>query len=50
VPTISEFFGIKILMYWDEHNPPHFHAEYGDLKAIVSIKLPPAKAGGILTG
>jgi hypothetical protein len=21
VPTISEFFGIKILMYWDEHNP-----------------------------
>lgn len=25
-------------MYWDEHNPPHFHAEYGDLKAIVSIK------------
>jgi hypothetical protein len=38
VPTISEFFGIKILMYWDEHNPAHFHAEYGDLKAIVSIK------------
>jgi hypothetical protein len=38
VPTISEFFGIKILMYWDEHNPPHFHAEYGDFKAIVSIK------------
>ncbi len=38
MPTISEFFGIKILMYWDEHNPPHFHAEYGDLKAIVSIK------------
>ncbi len=38
MPTISEFFGIKILMYWDEHNPPHFHAEYGDFKAIVSIQ------------
>ena len=38
MPTISEFFGIKILMYWDEHNPPHFHAEYGDFKAIISIK------------
>jgi hypothetical protein len=38
VPTISEFFGIKVLIYWDEYNPPHFHAEYGDLKAIVSIK------------
>ena len=38
MPTISEFFGIKILMYWDEHNPPHFHAEYNNFKCIVSIK------------
>lgn len=38
MPTISEFFGIKILMYWDEHNPPHFHAEYGEFKSIVSIR------------
>ena len=38
MPIVSEFFGIKIYMYWDEHNPPHFHAEYGEFKAIVSIK------------
>ncbi len=38
MPTISEFFGIKIFMYWDEHNPPHFHAEYGEFKAIISIQ------------
>lgn len=25
-------------MYWDEHSPPHFHAEYTDFKAIISIK------------
>jgi hypothetical protein len=25
-------------MYWDEHNPPYFHAEYAEFKAIVSIK------------
>lgn len=24
-------------MYWDEHNPPHFHAEYNEFKAIISI-------------
>ncbi len=24
-------------MYWGEHSPPHFHAEYGEFKAIVSI-------------
>ncbi len=30
MPLICEFFGIKIYMYWDEHVPPHFHAEYGN--------------------
>ncbi|WP_407635395.1 DUF4160 domain-containing protein [Marinobacter nauticus] len=29
MPTISEFFGILIRMYYDDHNPPHFHAYYG---------------------
>lgn len=37
MPTISEFFGIIISMYWDEHNPPHFHARYGGQKAIFDI-------------
>lgn len=38
MPFISEFFGIKIYMYWDEHAPPHFHVEYTGLKALVSIR------------
>ncbi len=38
MPIVSEFFGIKIYMYWDVHNSPHFHAEYAEFKAIVSIK------------
>ena len=25
-------------MYCDDHNPPHFHAEYGNHKAIFSIE------------
>ena len=28
MPTISVFFGIIIRMFYREHNPPHFHAEY----------------------
>ena len=28
------FYGIVISMYYDEHNPPHFYAYYGDFKAI----------------
>ena len=38
MPLVSEFFGIKIYMYWDDHFPMHFHAEYSDLKAIISIE------------
>ncbi len=37
MPTISEFFGILILMYYNDHIPPHFHARYGDYEALVQI-------------
>jgi hypothetical protein len=32
MPQISQFFGIIIRMFYDEHNPPHFHAQYGEFK------------------
>ena len=38
MPTISEFFGILIRMYYDDHNPPHFHAYYGEHQALISIQ------------
>lgn len=38
MPEISRFFGIVIQMYWDDHNPPHFHAHYGDEQVIVDIQ------------
>ena len=28
MPIISAFFGIVIRMFYREHEPPHFHAEY----------------------
>ena len=37
LPVISEFYGIKIMMFWNEHMPPHFHAEYGNNKVLVDI-------------
>ncbi|MGK5594084.1 MAG: DUF4160 domain-containing protein [Parachlamydiaceae bacterium] len=37
MPEISRFFGITIKMFYDDHNPPHFHAEYGSYRAIFSI-------------
>lgn len=38
MPRISEFFGIVIRMYYNDHLPPHFHAEYGEHEAIYAIE------------
>ncbi len=38
MPEISRFFGIIIFMYFDEHNPPHFHVKYNDERAVLSIR------------
>jgi hypothetical protein len=37
MPTISTFYGLVILMFWDDHNPPHFHVRYAGDQALVSI-------------
>jgi hypothetical protein len=37
VPELCRFYGIIIKMYFDDHNPPHFHAEYGADGAIIDI-------------
>lgn len=38
MPEISRFYGILIRMFFNDHNPPHFHVEYQDYEAIISIK------------
>jgi hypothetical protein len=38
VPTVSVFFGILIRMYYDEHNPPHMHAEYQGNRAVLDFR------------
>jgi hypothetical protein len=54
VPTISSFFGILIRMFYSDHAPPHFHAEYqgergsfdfagnliaGEMRSLVALRL-----------
>jgi hypothetical protein len=38
MPIISRFFGIIIRMFFNEHAPPHFHAEYGEHRATIDIR------------
>lgn len=37
MPEICRFFGIIIRMYYDDHDPPHFHAVYSGTEAQVGI-------------
>jgi len=37
MPEVSRFFGISIRMYFDDHNPPHFHAIYADSEIEIGI-------------
>ena len=57
MPEISRFFGIIIsIFYYDDHNPPHFHARYGDYDALIKIEdfavikghLPPRALGLVI--
>jgi hypothetical protein len=53
MPEICRFYGIVIKMYFADHAPPHFHAEYAeheariaiDSLALISGKLPPRAIG-----
>ena len=38
MPEISRFFGIVIRMFFDDYNPPHFHAEFQEHRAIFHIQ------------
>ncbi|WP_176012057.1 DUF4160 domain-containing protein [Victivallis sp. Marseille-Q1083] len=39
MPVICRFYGILIKMYFraGEHNPPHFHAIYGDRSGMFDL-------------
>lgn len=38
MPEICRFLGIVIYMLYDDHPPPHFHAEYGEYQISVEIE------------
>jgi hypothetical protein len=56
MPELSRFYGIVIKMHFNDHLPPHFHAEYGEDELAVGIspitevagKLPRRAAGLVM--
>lgn len=38
MPEVSRFFGIVISMFYNDHEPPHFHARYSSRKVLIEIE------------
>ena len=38
MPTISSFYGILVRMFFNDHDPPHIHARYGEFEATIEIE------------
>ena len=47
VPRISEFYGIAIYVYFSDHAPPHIHAQYSGIEAVIAISDGPVIRGSI---
>lgn len=47
MPELSRFYGIVIKMYFADHVPPHFHAEYSGTEALINIETLSTFAGEI---
>jgi hypothetical protein len=50
VPTIAYFLGIAVRMFFNDHDPPHFHVRYQQFRvtrtdrgrrAVIDGRLPP---------
>jgi hypothetical protein len=56
MPEIARFYGIVIKMFFDDHNPSHFHAFYGEYEVLINIdsfavfagNLPPRALGLVI--
>ena len=38
MPAFYTIEGVKIVLYFGDHNPPHFHATIAEYDALIEIK------------
>lgn len=38
MPTVAIVDGVRIVFYWNDHPPPHFHVEFSGHKGQFSIE------------
>lgn len=47
MPELCRFYGTYIKIYFDDHNPPHFHAECAGSEALIEIDTLSVMAGDL---
>ena len=47
MPTVAIVEGVKIVVYFNEHPPPHFHAKVVEHQAVIDIDSPELTAGSL---
>ena len=47
MPELCRFYGVRIKMYFDDHHPPLFHAEYAAQEALIETDTLAVMAGGL---
>ncbi len=45
MPEICRFDGISVVIFWDDHNPPYFHADYAEYAIEIDIRTLDARHG-----
>jgi hypothetical protein len=45
VPELSRFYGIVVRMYFNGHEPPHFHATYSGSSVRIGIESLSVQSG-----
>ena len=38
MPTIAIVDSVRLVMYWNDHDPPHFHALLAENRAVIEIE------------
>ncbi|OAV45066.1 DUF4160 domain-containing protein [Lewinella sp. 4G2] len=47
MPTVHTIGSIKIKLYYKDHLPPHFHAQYNEFEILIEIRSLEKYAGDL---
>ena len=50
MPTVAIVDGVRIIFFWNDHDPPHFHVEFAEYKGQISLETMDLMAGSLPAG